>query len=336
MPKNSTAPENSVGSIQHRLEQRLTKETKEKLNVNAKPRFDASTAVQRRDNLQHNLSLVVGQAPVLSPGMRQGLGKSKSIPEDSHVSVSSMTVPDFEEITSNGSIIEFLQQEQSCYENGYGLTTNGESNYDCDVDVESIFKEINRLSDSTDTRSVDELLREAEMLLKRQSDEFSLREEKNVQKEFGQGDNNSLNIPFSMNETTRKSCTPTPTPRPSTSLQLSREQCLTPTNRTPSIKSITSTPSTCTPLNPNPGGTQDFKTITDCLIATESILSQESAPFGLNGNTFTSRDRTANDDDNQELEDDGTDTVSRHIYLPISIFFLKLIKIKENKELEKL
>lgn len=325
MPKSSTASENVVGSAQHRLEQRLTKEIKEKFNVNVKPRFDDKTAAQRPSLHYTEFPLLSDQAPVLSAGMRQNLAKSKQISDVSQATVSSMAVPEFEDLTSNGSIIEFLQQEQSCYENGYGRTSNGESNYDCDVDVESIFKEINRLSDSTDTRSVDELLREAEMLLKRQSDDFSLGDESSVQKEVGQGDNNSINIPFPMKEITKKSCTSTATPRASTSSpHSSRQQCLTPNNRTPSIKSVISTPSTCTPLNPVAGGIQHFKDIADCLIGTESILSQESAPLGLNNNTFTSRDRTANanNDDHQELDDEGTDTVSAIIYLCLLPFFV--------------
>lgn len=56
--------------------------------------------------------------------------------------------------TSNSSIMEFLAKEQDC-----GLA---------DPDPESIFQEVSRLSDSSDMRSVDELLQEAERLIQQQ------------------------------------------------------------------------------------------------------------------------------------------------------------------------
>lgn len=61
--------------------------------------------------------------------------------------------------TTTASILDFLNQEQKCMDNGN----------DSDFDVDSIFEEINRLSggDSED-RSVDDLLREAELLLSKQ------------------------------------------------------------------------------------------------------------------------------------------------------------------------
>jgi len=58
---------------------------------------------------------------------------------------------------NGGSIIEFLAKEQDC---GGGILT--------DPDPESIFQEVSRLSDSTDMRSVDELLQEAERLIQQQ------------------------------------------------------------------------------------------------------------------------------------------------------------------------
>lgn len=57
--------------------------------------------------------------------------------------------------SSSNSIIEFLAKEQDCG----GLA---------DPDPESIFQEVSRLSDSTDMRSVDELLQEAERLIQQQ------------------------------------------------------------------------------------------------------------------------------------------------------------------------
>lgn len=56
------------------------------------------------------------------------------------------------------SILEFLSHEQKCLDSGN----------DSDVDVDSIFEEINRLSGDSEERSVDDLLREAELLLSKQ------------------------------------------------------------------------------------------------------------------------------------------------------------------------
>ncbi|XP_017064262.1 centrosomal protein of 162 kDa [Drosophila eugracilis] len=58
--------------------------------------------------------------------------------------------------TNSSSIMEFLAKEQDCG----GILT--------DPDPESIFQEVSRLSDSTDMRSVDELLQEAERLIQQQ------------------------------------------------------------------------------------------------------------------------------------------------------------------------
>lgn len=64
-----------------------------------------------------------------------------------------------DETTKNSSIIEFLNNEQKCL--------NLEEN-DSELDIDSIFEEINRLSDESDERSVDEILREAELLMTKQ------------------------------------------------------------------------------------------------------------------------------------------------------------------------
>lgn len=61
----------------------------------------------------------------------------------------------------SSSIIEFLNQEQKC------LLSN-ETDLASELDIDSIFEEINRLSDESDERSVDEILREAELLLSKQ------------------------------------------------------------------------------------------------------------------------------------------------------------------------
>lgn len=66
-----------------------------------------------------------------------------------------------DEITNGNSIMEFLNQEQNCL-----IST--ENDVTSELDIDSIFEEINRLSDESDERSVDEILREAELLLSKQ------------------------------------------------------------------------------------------------------------------------------------------------------------------------
>lgn len=86
----------------------------------------------------------------------------KQQPEPSDIQVQSRARNGDESLSSvNGSssIIEFLNQEQKCL--------NPIDN-DSELDIESIFEEINRLSDGSDDRSVDEILREAEFLLCKQ------------------------------------------------------------------------------------------------------------------------------------------------------------------------
>lgn len=52
------------------------------------------------------------------------------------------------------SILEFLNNEQECFDTDPS-----------DLDIESIFEEINRLSDNNDERSVEVLMKEAEFLM---------------------------------------------------------------------------------------------------------------------------------------------------------------------------
>lgn len=85
---------------------------------------------------------------------------------------------DFDDFTSTSSIMEFLRQEQNCYQAGGDTMTNG---HDCEVDAESIFQEVSRLADNTDTRSVEELLREAELLLQHQNFMGDIRPTENKQ-----------------------------------------------------------------------------------------------------------------------------------------------------------
>lgn len=83
-------------------------------------------------------------------------------PEQSETQVQSRARNGDESLSSaNGSssIIEFLNQERKCL--------NPIDN-DSELDIESIFEEINRLSVGSDDRSVDDILREAEYLLCKQ------------------------------------------------------------------------------------------------------------------------------------------------------------------------
>lgn len=69
------------------------------------------------------------------------------------------SVVDFDaEDFTNSSILEFLNQEKQCLDNDNGS----------EVDIESIFEEINRLSGDADERNVEDILREAEMLINKQ------------------------------------------------------------------------------------------------------------------------------------------------------------------------
>lgn len=86
-------------------------------------------------------------------------GKSESI---SSAQPQPQPMNNGDETTNGGSsIIEFLNQEQkSLIATEHDLTS--------ELDIDSIFEEINRLSDESDERSVDEILREAELLLSKQ------------------------------------------------------------------------------------------------------------------------------------------------------------------------
>lgn len=77
-------------------------------------------------------------------------------------SAATETIPNSEDKTkTSSSIIEFLNNERECLQ----LVEN-----DSEVDIDSIFEEINRLSDESDERSMDEILREAELLLCKQKE----------------------------------------------------------------------------------------------------------------------------------------------------------------------
>lgn len=92
------------------------------------------------------------------------MGKMKQHPEqgkDASLSTQPQSANGDEITNGNSSIIEFLNQEQKCL-----IPT--ENDLTSELDIDSIFEEINRLSDESDERSVDEILREAELLLSKQ------------------------------------------------------------------------------------------------------------------------------------------------------------------------
>lgn len=87
-----------------------------------------------------------------------GHGSNGSV-EASPFAVSNLkALADDDDITPT-SILEFLNQEQKCLDSSADAS---------EADLDSIFAEINRLSGDSNDRSVDELLREAEMLLSKQ------------------------------------------------------------------------------------------------------------------------------------------------------------------------
>lgn len=67
-----------------------------------------------------------------------------------------------DELTTTSSIFEFLQQERRC--DGGGAIDEDDS----ELDIDSIFEEINRLSGDTRGRCVEDILREAEELISKQ------------------------------------------------------------------------------------------------------------------------------------------------------------------------
>lgn len=99
------------------------------------------------DNSQRNRNPSTSKSPMLDTMKQQPPTQSpQSSPGDDTATA------------TNSSIIEFLNNEQQC------LNADNES----ELDIDSIFEEINRLSDESDGRSVDEILREAELLLSKQ------------------------------------------------------------------------------------------------------------------------------------------------------------------------
>lgn len=102
--------------------------------------------------------------PIMKRQKEQQVQQQQQRPENQQQSspplpTTSQTIQiDENPLTTSSSIIEFLNHEQTC------LVPDNDS----EMDIDSIFEEINRLSDDSDERSVDEILLEAETLLARQ------------------------------------------------------------------------------------------------------------------------------------------------------------------------
>ncbi|XP_013105803.2 bromodomain-containing protein DDB_G0270170 isoform X1 [Stomoxys calcitrans] len=140
-----------------------TKTSKEQQNLQ-------STTNNRYNNSNQHSSSKYSITTPLEANQQQHLHHHQTSYSSSDSSTITNSVPqsptqmlDFDDFTSTSSIMEFLKQEQKC--TGDGLS-NG---HDSEVDVESIFQEVSRLADNSDNRSVEELLREAELLLQHQN-----------------------------------------------------------------------------------------------------------------------------------------------------------------------
>lgn len=83
---------------------------------------------------------------------------------------------------TNSSIIEFLNQEKHCLIDSDNMS---------ELDVESIFDEINRLTVNADNRDVDEILREAENLMMNNKPLEGLDSSFNLSSVGGDEDNNN-------------------------------------------------------------------------------------------------------------------------------------------------
>lgn len=113
--------------------------------------------------------------------MKQQPEKSKNAALSSQQQ--SMTINGDDNTNGSNSIIEFLNQEQKCL-------IPSENDLTSELDIDSIFEEINRLSDESDERSVDEILREAELLLSKQQQIESDLNRSEYQTEYDNGNEN--------------------------------------------------------------------------------------------------------------------------------------------------
>ncbi|XP_037824184.1 uncharacterized protein LOC119612453 [Lucilia sericata] len=208
---------------------------------------------------------------------------------------------DFDDFTSSSSIMEFLKQEQKC--GGPDDLSNG---HDSEIDAESIFQEVSRLADNSDTRSVDELLREAELLLQHHHfmDNFAQNPKKKNSKP-AQALKTQTQSTIQMNSKYTKSI-----------------ENVKPPNMVNKLINgyVDPTPETPTPTNPLSTGSNNntFNAFVDNL-PSESVLSEESVPLDLQGTTTasvksssSSNNTTGKDITTKQMDgddtDDGTDT----------------------------
>lgn len=252
---------------------------------------------------------------------------------------------DFDDFTSTSSIMEFLKQEHKC--GAPGELGNG---HDSDIDAESIFQEVSRLADNSDTRSVDELLREAELLLQHHNflDSFvptqkkkSLKSKEEIFKVKSQSQNT-----IQMNSKYTKSIENVK-PRNAANTKLINGYT---TCQNEKISPKTSfTPETPTPTNPlSSNSNNTFNAFVDNL-PSESVISEESAPLDLQANTTasvksssSSNNTTGKDITTKQMDgddtDEGTDTVSLCLFFEVQnlksifrlMFYKEFVFVKKN------
>lgn len=218
---------------------------------------------------------------------------------------------DFDDFTSTSSIMDFLKQEQKC---ASGDSGNGQES---DIDAESIFQEVSRLADSSDTRSVDELLREAELLLQHHNyaDHFNTHKKKKSAKL-----SKATQSTIQMNAKYTKSIENVKPPITQTKLLNGYYPPIVLKDK----QKVAQTPETPTPTNSiglRNGSNMSFKAFVDNL-PSESVISEESIPRDMQGNATTasikssssSNNTTGKDITTKQMDDDdtdeGTDTVS--------------------------
>lgn len=232
--------------------------------------------------------------------------------------------------TSSSSIIEFLAKEQDC---------NIEPG-----DPDIIFREVSRLSDSNDTRSVDELLQEAERLIQQQlrlggGDAGDINCIDGLQLQFKAGPLTDRQTPSSMsplslsspqnsiklNTHYTRSIETSRNAKPSVDTPQSQTQTHSPnqTQRQGQIERQTESPAQLPAQTPkdhsNCGG--NFVAFVDSL-PSESIISEESTPKDMQNQTITAEAMAQLQLEQLDNTDDDEDTVSSCIY-DLTLSFLK-------------
>lgn len=238
--------------------------------------------------------------------------------------------------TSSSSIIEFLAKEQDC---------NIEP-----ADPDIIFREVSRLSDSNDTRSVDELLQEAERLIQQQlrlggDGGGDINCIDGMQLQFKAGpvagpltdrQTPSSTSPLSLsspqnsiklNTHYTRSIETIPNAKPSVGTPQSQTQTQThspiQTQRQGQIERQTDSPVQLPAQTPkdhsNCGGS--FVAFVDSL-PSESIISEESTPKDMQNHTITAEAMAQLQLEQLDNTDDDEDTVSSSTY-NLTLSFLK-------------